>query len=180
MILRFSATTAQRSGVDEEPVRGKRERLRPWSGTTSGKEGFGLAGKAAKPRRKDILSSLQRKLQSIACRSYRRRGFPVSALSRPVAGRGGSRYPQIDMATTFSLGGSINAIRRLCLFTVLAVVASLLLASRAVADVKLPAIFTDNLVLQRDMPVPVWGWADAGEKVTVSVAGAKQDRHARR
>lgn len=42
------------------------------------------------------------------------------------------------------------------------------------ADVKLPAIFSDHLVLQRDMPVPVWGWADAGETVTVSVAGQSQ------
>src|SRR5262245_43609983 len=39
------------------------------------------------------------------------------------------------------------------------------------ADVKLPNIFTDHAVLQRDMPVPVWGWADPGEEVTVSIAG---------
>ena len=38
------------------------------------------------------------------------------------------------------------------------------------ADVKLPAIFTDHAVLQRDMPVPVWGWADPGEDVTVTIA----------
>ena len=30
------------------------------------------------------------------------------------------------------------------------------------ADVKLPAMFTDHAVLQRDMPVPVWGSADPG------------------
>jgi len=41
----------------------------------------------------------------------------------------------------------------------------------AAADVRLPAIFSDNMVLQRDLPAPVWGWADAGEKVTVSIAG---------
>lgn len=39
------------------------------------------------------------------------------------------------------------------------------------ADVKLPAIFSDHMVLQRDATVPVWGWADPGEKVTVSIAG---------
>lgn len=39
------------------------------------------------------------------------------------------------------------------------------------AEVKLPAILTDHLVLQRDAAVPVWGWADAGEEVTVSFAG---------
>src|SRR3954451_2323611 len=41
------------------------------------------------------------------------------------------------------------------------------------ADVKLPAIFSDFAVLQRDMPLPVWGWADPGEEVTVSIAGQK-------
>jgi len=36
--------------------------------------------------------------------------------------------------------------------------------------VGLPAMFTDHLVLQRDREVPVWGWADPGEQVTVSIA----------
>lgn len=35
----------------------------------------------------------------------------------------------------------------------------------------LPRVFSDNLVLQRDRPVPVWGWAPSGEKVTVAFAG---------
>lgn len=39
------------------------------------------------------------------------------------------------------------------------------------AEVKLPAIFTDNMVLQRDIPVPVWGWAAPGEEVSVAIAG---------
>ena len=42
------------------------------------------------------------------------------------------------------------------------------------AAVRLPAIFSDHLVLQQELTVPVWGWADAGEEVTVSVAGASQ------
>jgi sialate O-acetylesterase len=44
-------------------------------------------------------------------------------------------------------------------------------SSLARADVKLPAIFGDHMVLQRDANVPVWGWAEPGEEVTVSVAG---------
>ena len=32
-------------------------------------------------------------------------------------------------------------------------------------------MFTDHAVLQRDMPVPVWGSADPGEEVTVTIAG---------
>ncbi len=35
------------------------------------------------------------------------------------------------------------------------------------ADVKLPALFSDHMVLQRDMPLPVWGWAEPGEEVAV-------------
>jgi len=38
------------------------------------------------------------------------------------------------------------------------------------ADVRLPAVFSDFMVIQRDMPVPVWGWAEPAERVTVSLA----------
>jgi sialate O-acetylesterase len=40
------------------------------------------------------------------------------------------------------------------------------------ADVSLPKIFSDHMVLQREATIPVWGWADAGEKITVSFNGA--------
>jgi sialate O-acetylesterase len=39
------------------------------------------------------------------------------------------------------------------------------------ADVRLPAIISDHMVLQADMAAPIWGWAEAGEKVTVTFAG---------
>ncbi len=42
-----------------------------------------------------------------------------------------------------------------------------LAAFSARADVKLPAIFGDHMVLQRDQKVPVWGWADEDELVIV-------------
>ncbi len=48
----------------------------------------------------------------------------------------------------------------------------------AKADVKLPALFSDHMVLQRDMLVPVWGWADAGESVTVTIAGQSKSTKA--
>lgn len=41
----------------------------------------------------------------------------------------------------------------------------------ASAAVKLPALFDDDMVLQRGQPVPVWGWADPGEEVSVFIAG---------
>ena len=46
-----------------------------------------------------------------------------------------------------------------------------LTAMPATADVRLPKIFTDDMMLQRDLPVRVWGWADADEEVSVSLAG---------
>src|SRR5436190_24284948 len=41
------------------------------------------------------------------------------------------------------------------------------------ADVKPNALFSDNAVLQQGIPVPVWGEARPGEKVTVSFQGQK-------
>ncbi len=52
-----------------------------------------------------------------------------------------------------------------------ALVALAAVAVPAMADVRLPAVVTDNMVLQRDMAAPIWGWADAGEQVTVSIQG---------
>ena len=42
--------------------------------------------------------------------------------------------------------------------------------SMASADVRLPSIVGDNMVLQREMQAPIWGWASPGEAVTVTVA----------
>ncbi len=47
-------------------------------------------------------------------------------------------------------------------------------ATSLLADVKLASPFTDHMVLQREMNVPVWGTADAGETVTVEFAGQKK------
>jgi sialate O-acetylesterase len=44
-----------------------------------------------------------------------------------------------------------------------------LFVSKAYADVKLPRIFSDNMVLQRETPVKIWGWADPGERVRVNI-----------
>ena len=37
----------------------------------------------------------------------------------------------------------------------------------SVANVTLPKIFGDNMVLQRNKPISIWGWASPGEKLTV-------------
>ncbi|MBK7999807.1 MAG: sialate O-acetylesterase [Verrucomicrobia bacterium] len=63
--------------------------------------------------------------------------------------------------------------RLLCIRRVSSTAVLLLAAFCAQADVKLNNLFTDHMVLQRDIAVPVWGWADEGEKVTVEFRGKK-------
>jgi sialate O-acetylesterase len=43
----------------------------------------------------------------------------------------------------------------------------MLMCGVAQADVAVPTMFSDHAVLQRDMPVPIWGTAAPGEQVTV-------------
>jgi sialate O-acetylesterase len=40
-------------------------------------------------------------------------------------------------------------------------------APAASADLRLPAVFSDHMVLQQQMPLAVWGWAGPGERVEV-------------
>src|SRR5436190_11598901 len=54
-----------------------------------------------------------------------------------------------------------------------AIVLFSLSASLTRAEVKLPSLFTDHAVLQQGVTVPVWGWADEGEKITVEFRGQK-------
>ncbi len=49
----------------------------------------------------------------------------------------------------------------------------LLLSFAAFSDVKLPSLVSNGMVLQRDMPVKIWGWASPGEKVNVTFKGKK-------
>lgn len=44
----------------------------------------------------------------------------------------------------------------------------------AMAEVRLPHIFSDNMVVQRDKPVRIWGTADKNEKVEVTFNGQKR------
>ena len=37
------------------------------------------------------------------------------------------------------------------------------------AAVRLPKVFGDSMVLQRDRAIPIWGWADPNEKITVQL-----------
>jgi len=61
--------------------------------------------------------------------------------------------------------------RKFCflLFTV----SLLVCAKPTLAELRLPAIFSHNMVLQQGMAVPVWGWADDGDTVTVTFRNQK-------
>jgi len=39
------------------------------------------------------------------------------------------------------------------------------------AAVKLPRLISDGMVLQRDIPLKIWGWADPGEKIKIEFIG---------
>ena len=55
---------------------------------------------------------------------------------------------------------------QLVLFSLFA--ALVLAAPRPVAaDVRLPAVFGDHMVIQRGMPTRIWGWAEPGESVSI-------------
>lgn len=54
---------------------------------------------------------------------------------------------------------------------VVVVLSAMLLPARSSAEVHLPKIFTDHMVLQQGMPVRVFGWAEPGEEVTVTFRG---------
>lgn len=53
----------------------------------------------------------------------------------------------------------------------LAACVSALLAMQAAADVRLPALISEHMLIQRDAPVRIYGWAAPGENVTVRLAG---------
>ncbi|MGC4037008.1 MAG: sialate O-acetylesterase [Chitinophagaceae bacterium] len=42
-----------------------------------------------------------------------------------------------------------------------------LLSVNATAQIRLPALVRDSMVLQRDVPVKIWGWASKGEKIRI-------------
>lgn len=49
------------------------------------------------------------------------------------------------------------------------VLVSCLASVAPAAELRLAKLFADHMVLQRDMPLPVWGWAEPGEPIEVSL-----------
>src|SRR5260221_12348159 len=51
----------------------------------------------------------------------------------------------------------------------------LLIAPASIAQVRLPAIFTDHPVLQQQSEVALWGWAGPSEELTITASWNKDD-----
>lgn len=69
----------------------------------------------------------------------------------------------------------ILSITRRSLLTIgLLVVATGIHPFQVNATVTVPSVLNHHMVLQRDQPVPIWGWASPGEKVTVDFAGQRK------
>jgi len=51
------------------------------------------------------------------------------------------------------------------------ILAGLLTGGAGYGQVKVPRLISDGMVLQREIPIRVWGWASPGEKVTVKFGG---------
>ncbi|MCH8921688.1 MAG: chitobiase/beta-hexosaminidase C-terminal domain-containing protein, partial [Planctomycetes bacterium] len=60
-----------------------------------------------------------------------------------------------------------------CWIGTVVVVLELLAASSAVAEVRLPHVIGDHMVLQRNVPLNIWGWAGKRERVTVELGEGK-------
>jgi len=60
----------------------------------------------------------------------------------------------------------------------LPLVISFLSLSPLFAQLRLPKIFSDDMVLQRERPIPVWGWAAPGETIQVMFNGETYEAEA--
>jgi len=87
---------------------------------------------------------------------------------------------QVRAGSQFALGNrfAIVSVRIPMKFPLRPALVSLTLAFASGADLRADvtpaALFTENAVLQRDKPVPVWGTAAKGEKITVTFSGQQR------
>ena len=52
-------------------------------------------------------------------------------------------------------------------------VVAVLITSTSIAQIRLPKLISDGIVLQRDTKVKIWGWAAANEKITIEFLNKK-------
>ncbi|MDG2030595.1 MAG: sialate O-acetylesterase [Phycisphaerales bacterium] len=54
-----------------------------------------------------------------------------------------------------------------------AVLATLVAASPLCADITMPSVFSDHMVLQRDLPLEIWGTAEPGSRIRVNLISSQ-------
>ena len=102
----------------------------------------------------------------------------VAGLQRDAPVRVSLSFSRLTRATAcVALSGMIPA--RFFGFLFRLDLALVCLTFPARGDVRLPGLFSDNLVFQQGLRVPVWGWADDGEKIMVTFRGSKASATAR-
>jgi sialate O-acetylesterase len=58
---------------------------------------------------------------------------------------------------------------------IIAITFFVIISQYCLAKITLPAVFTDNMVLQRNSQAAVWGWGNAGEKVKIVASWSSKD-----
>src|ERR1039457_134048 len=71
----------------------------------------------------------------------------------------------------FVFAKTMTFLRRSLLFALLLVVAATRRVEASAEHPFLHPLFCDHAVLQRGVPVPVWGWSEPGSRITVTFAG---------
>ncbi len=66
---------------------------------------------------------------------------------------------------------NFTSLKRLAAVLLMLITVDAFNVKQAQAEIKLPAIIGDHMVLQQGQKNPVWGWAEPGEKITVTVNG---------
>lgn len=61
-------------------------------------------------------------------------------------------------------------------FIALTALFHLLILQSIHAEIRLPAILSSNMVLQRNTTIELWGWADASERITIEASWLKESR----
>src|SRR6059036_3566396 len=78
----------------------------------------------------------------------------------------------VSLGQTRIPGGDMKLLRSRTRWTMLVWgLLTLLAAADARADVRLPALISDHMVLQQGMEVAIWGAADPGESIIVKFRG---------
>ena len=87
-----------------------------------------------------------------------------------------NHHPKCDVKKHIDKPGENLPKGNLWLFLIIFLLISPAVVARG--EIMLPSIFSDNMVLQRDLKVPIWGSAAVGEVVTVKFAGQTKQTQA--